>query len=547
MLGLRRSLPLPTPFSRPRSLARSRPVSLPLLLLVLATGLEGAIEPPLARAEASAARRRPAAIAATTAAAADPLLRVLLHEGAAQTLSVSGAAGLRVRDRQGRLLQDIPGFQPLRIRASGSWVELAPPGPEPASTPPASPPAPVPLVGRGTEGSPFDRSPARPSERIAGPELWLEPLPPGGEQAGLVLQQRRFRGRLQLLARSGGLQVINHVPLETYLASVVGSEMPASWPQQALRAQAVAARTYALKGRRPSAPFDLRATVASQVYRGIEAETASTRSAVAATRGLVLTYGNGLIDAVFHSSSGGSTESSGDLWPRQLPYLVSVPDFDHDSPVRSWRQPLAPDLLARAFREIGGMRSIEVLSTTGTGRVRQARVVGPTGELVLSGAALRSRLGLRSTWVRFELELADGLAAMGGIAQPAPPAEGAPASAHSLLGVLLPPLPAFSLPAAGLDPAAPLAPGPSLPLPQWVAVGRGFGHGIGMSQWGAFTMARRGDRFDTILSHYYRGARVRPVSQLAAVAAAASGSTGAQARDGDVEVVATGPRRSQSR
>ena len=102
-----------------------------------------------------------------------------------------------------------------------------------------------------------------------------------------------------------------------------------------------------------------------------------------------------------------------------------------------------------------------------------------------------------------------------------------------------PPLPAFSLPAPSSDsPVAPVA----IPLPQWVAVGRGFGHGIGMSQWGALAMARRGDSFSAILSHYYRGTQLRPYGELAAVAAPGPGSWRAKASDGDAQVVARGSR-----
>jgi stage II sporulation protein D len=303
--------------------------------------------------------------------------------------------------------------------------------------------------------------------------------------------------------QGGQLQVVNHVPLETYLASVVGSEMPASWPLDALQAQAVAARTYALKARRAAEPFDLKATVASQVYRGVEAETPSTQAAVAGTRGLVLTYNDTLIDAVFHSSSGGSTESSGDLWSRQLPYLVSVPDFDEASPVREWRQPLDAALLRKAFPELGGALSIEVLSTTATGRVRQARVVGPGGQLLLNGAQLRARLGLRSTWVRFEPLVATPLPPpLPALSLPAPLRIGQTADAG-----LQSPIPASG---TGVDPLAD-------PLPPTVllALGRGFGHGVGMSQWGALAMAQRGEAYSAILSHYYRGTRLRPYDALA--------------------------------
>jgi stage II sporulation protein D len=173
--------------------------------------------------------------------------------------------------------------------------------------------------------------------------------------------------------------------------------MPAKWPLAALRAQAIAARTYAMAQRRPGQLFDLQATVASQVYKGVGAETTSTRQAVAQTNGQVLLYRGRLIDAVFHSCSGGSTENSGEIWNRQLPYLTSVPDFDQVSPVRNWSKSFEPQELRRAFVEIDGVTAIEPLLTSTSGRIRQARVTGPRGELVLSGAELRRRLGLRST------------------------------------------------------------------------------------------------------------------------------------------------------
>ena len=198
----------------------------------------------------------------------------------------------------------------------------------------------------------------------SGQTIWLEPLASGlalgnSKPAGdFQLKQRSYRGRLQVAVKGSALQAINTVDIESYLPSVVGSEMPASWPQAALRAQAVAARTYALRQRSASQPFDVSATVASQVYKGVEAETPSTREAVASTRGEVLMYGGNLVNAVFHSSSGGSTENSGDLWTQQLPYLVSVPDVDQASPVSSWQQRLEPFALTKAFGEVGGANRI---------------------------------------------------------------------------------------------------------------------------------------------------------------------------------------------
>ena len=396
-----------------------------------------------------------------------PLVRVLLVDDQDVALRPAAeAAGLRLRDGLGRVLGEWSGTPTLQLVQREGRVQVSLPEP------------------------------------LLAAEIWIEALAgPSDPDAGLWLQQRRYRGVMQVRPQGSGLQVINHVPLETYLGSVVGSEMPASWPLEALRAQAVAARTYALRSRRPAQPFDLKATVASQVYRGVETETESTLAAVDTTRGLVLTYAGALIDAVFHSSSGGRTESSGDLWPRQLPYLVSVPDFDRDSPVREWRQSFDAAQLRKAFPELGGARAIELLSTSPTGRIRQARVVGVNGQLVLSGAELRSRLGLRSTWVRFEPWAAE-------VAPSALP--------------LLPPLPALpdvTQPDAAADPSAE-------PPPGLVAVGRGFGHGIGMSQWGALALAQRGESFTAILSHYYRGARLQPYGRQEAVAQQPGGTQG---------------------
>ena len=334
-------------------------------------------------------------------------------------------------------------------------------------------------------------------------ELWLEPLASGlalGQSKPLgdfQLRQRGYRGRLQLVVKGSKVLAINHLGVETYLPSVVGSEMPASWPLAALRAQAVAARTYALRQRSSSQLFDVSATVASQVYRGVDAETPSTLEAVASTRGQVLMFGSSLVEAVFHSSSGGSTENSGDLWGKQMPYLVSVPDVDQDSPVSRWQQRLEPPMLLKAFGELGGVNRIEILSSTGSGRVRQARVIGPVGTLVVTGPELRSRLGLRSTLVRFELVGPQ-------LASSSSPSPGAGVSETALAPS---PSDGAGLPWPGLPPELPPL---QVPAPTLVAIGRGFGHGVGMSQWGAYALAQRGEGYQDILRYYFRGTDLKP-------------------------------------
>ena len=349
---------------------------------------------------------------------------------------------------------------------------------------------------------------------------------------GIWLGTRRYRGDLRLLVRDGRILAINQLGIETYLPSVVGSEMPLKWPLAALQAQAVAARTYALRQRGSKGDFDVRATVSSQVYKGIESETPSTLEAVATTRSLVLVHGGRLINAVFHSSSGGATEPSGEVWRTQLPYLVSVADHDDHSPVHRWNQRFDALELRRRFQETGGVDQLSVLATSSTGRVRSARIKGPRGSLVLTGRELRQRLGLKSTMVQFSMlqgaGASDGLERRAGPdrAEPAPQLIGLWRDSASGLSVSPSPLPSRSLaqPSLAGSPTPPPAP-PPLPellisaparviapatAPVLEAQGRGFGHGVGMSQWGAHGLALKGADFREILRHYYRGAQIRP-------------------------------------
>ena len=359
-------------------------------------------------------------------------------------------------------------------------------------------------------------------QRLQRLQLDLQQLPPGvvvrvenDDPRGIWLGQRRYRGTLLIQSHAGQLQVVNQLGIETYLASVVGSEMPHTWPQAALRAQAVAARTYALKQRGRGTGWDVKATVASQVYRGVESETDSTREAVRSTRSLVLVHGGRLIDAVFHSSAGGVTEASGMVWRQQLPYLVSVPDHDQHSPVHRWQERFDAVSLRQRLPEIGGLVSVEVLTRSGSGRVRQARIRGSQGVLVLTGTELRRRLGLKSTLVDFEMVSA--------VQRPAPEplptiVDTRPATASSVSRIdritasvasARPAVtPVLQSPVPSLLPSGP-RPRPAAGL-QLLVRGQGYGHGVGMSQWGAHGLAEQGADFRTILQHYYRGSEVVP-------------------------------------
>ena len=148
-------------------------------------------------------------------------------------------------------------------------------------------------------------------DALGQPELWLEPA---SGQAVLVNGQA-YAGRLRLVQQGKGLQVINHLPLEDYIASVVGSEMPSGWNLEALKAQAVAARSYALAhmARPPSQHWHLGNTTRWQAYRGLESVNGRTRAATAATAGLILSYQGGIVESLYASNSQISWEAHRNL------------------------------------------------------------------------------------------------------------------------------------------------------------------------------------------------------------------------------------------
>jgi stage II sporulation protein D len=263
------------------------------------------------------------------------------------------------------------------------------------------------------------------------------------------------RGSLEVRVHGDGLLVVNEIPMETYLAAVLGSEMMPSFHQEALKAQAVAARTYSLRKRLESLdrPYDLGATVLSQVYGGVHREDPRTRQAVAATTGQVLVHDHEPIEAYFFSSCGGETENGGDALGRPLPYLRAVSCSEHPQTRHArWSLELGGGELARALGQ-RTLRSLRVERRTETGRVATVSFEGDGGKRSMNGAEFRRRLGY--------------------------------ASLRSL---------AFDVHRKGSA---------------FRFEGRGNGHGAGMCQWGAQAAATGGWSFERILSHYYAGAELR--------------------------------------
>jgi stage II sporulation protein D len=351
-------------------------------------------------------------------ARAELQLRVAIKEDVSQ-VTVGSSTPATVRDASGQVLGQIPGM--------GSFAAASQPG-----------------------GVALDR--------WQGNQIWIEPSDGGYVYIG----DRWYRGRTLLVRTPSGMTAVNYVDLEEYLYSVLGGEMNGNWPQEALKAQAVAARSYALYRRQTSANtvYDVGNTVSWQVYRGLQDESAGTQAAVQATAGQVLTYDGKIIEAVFHSSSGGHTENVENVWSQPLPYLRGVPDFDKGAPVYEWTEDRSAAEVSQRISGVGNVISIAVERKTPFGRALTVRVVGDAGEKVLSGNELRRALGLRSTLL-FSITSERG---------PVASADG-------------------------------MAPSPN----RFRFNGGGYGHGLGLSQWGAHNMAQQGQTYDRILAHYYTG------------------------------------------
>jgi stage II sporulation protein D len=212
-----------------------------------------------------------------------------------------------------------------------------------------------------------------------------------------------YRGEIEMYL-DGGLTAINVIGIDSYIRGVVAGEMPSSWPLESLKAQAVAARTYALATRKTDAAFDLYPDTRSQVYRGVAGESVRSNAAVEQTAGRILTYGGQPAITYYFSTSGGHTESIqfSFLGALSRPWLVGVSDpYDYRSPHHRWQVSFSTATLTRALGARGRFRRLDVTERGTSPRVVSARVVGTRGSTTLSGPAIRERLGLRDTWMRF--------------------------------------------------------------------------------------------------------------------------------------------------
>jgi stage II sporulation protein D len=270
-----------------------------------------------------------------------------------------------------------------------------------------------------------------------------------------------FRGTLEWVRKNGGLLTINWVRLDDYLKAVLPSEVPASFHPEALKAQAIAARSYTMRrlNRHRDSGCDLCDGDHCQIYRGVQAEREATNMAVEATNGQVLINANGqVIEAVYSSDCGGHTaanEAAG-LGKNPVPYLRGIPDWDTDgkrycslSPRTAWEYRVDDKTLSGLFPQLGVIREMKVIERTPAGHTLKVELIGKSGKQVITGPEFRIKLGasrLRSLMITIEKQ-SDG----------------------------------------------------------WLLHGRGAGHGVGMCQWGAQGRALAGQNYEQILQAYYPG------------------------------------------
>jgi stage II sporulation protein D len=272
----------------------------------------------------------------------------------------------------------------------------------------------------------------------------------GKMKGDLLINGTHYDGDIEIWRGKSGMYLIDELPLEEYVKNVVNSEVAPDWEMEALKAQAVIARTYALyqkAANNGNANYDLTSSVLHQVYK---ANTVDTRVAYAVmqTRGEVLTYDGQLIEAFYHSTSSGTTEDPLEVFGKSYPYLKPVAVDCGASPYCLWERRIPVSEVQKAC-DVKGLKELKIASYTTTKRVKTVRIIHTGGTLTMKATDLRKALG----WSRL-------------------------------------PSTSFTV---------------SRDNDTLVFEGRGYGHGVGLCQWSALQMAREGKTYKEILSYFYPG------------------------------------------
>lgn len=279
----------------------------------------------------------------------------------------------------------------------------------------------------------------------------------------LRMNGKSYRGMLELSVQNGKLLVVNQLALEQYLVGVINSEISSTWPMESIKAQAVIARTFAVAKRkeRSKALYHLESTVMDQAYEGSDEEDSRAVRGVVETKDEVLTYNSSVIQAFYHANSGGRTEASQNVWGIALPYLQGVEcQYGLTSTTSSWEQAVPLSKIEAALKsfKVVGLTDIKAGPRNNRGRLKNVVLVTERGNVTL--LATKFRMAVGSTVVRstnFSVRVEGGTAYFNGV---------------------------------------------------------GYGHGVGLCQYGAKQRALDGFKYDEILSYYYPGTKLSKLSEL---------------------------------
>lgn len=329
--------------------------------------------------------------------------------------------------------------------------------------------------------------------------------------------QNNYRDYITFLEKDNKLSLINHIELEHYLYGVVPKEMPASWPMEALKAQAIVARSFALANVKKHAKegFNLCDTTECQVYKAYDNEHPNTNLAVDKTKGEYVYYNGKVASTPYHSTSGGHTEDSSVAWGGSIPYLIPVYDvYSEGAASNNWSVKMTPleieNKLSTIGVNIGKIKDIVVLNTSSANRVVELKIVGSNGDHIMNGNKMRTLLGnttMKSTWFEIDKMGEDSIRKVyvvdGNLGTPV---EVNINSSYILNGKSNTNSNRNNVSRAiGSDKITNIEQALSITPTTFVFNGKGYGHGVGMSQYGAMEMAKLGYKYDDIIKHYYTG------------------------------------------
>lgn len=333
----------------------------------------------------------------------------------------------------------------------------------------------------------------------------------------ITLSDRSYRGRIEFNRTLGQLTAVNVIDIEDYLCGVVPSEMPSSWNIEAIKAQTVAARTYTSKNHKHSDQgYDLCDSIHCQVYLGYDNENNISNQAVKETAGQKIYYNNELIDATYFSSSGGYTDDSENVWNNSIPYLRGVPDTN-ETEYKLWTRTLTTNdlnsFLNKSGINIGNAVSMRIDSTTQGGRVKSLTIVGTNGTKTLEKEDIKTFFNPSLDSNMFEILsgnaiIGDTISVEGSNSKSIQSVENINVRGDStivnkiglnssmyVVGANTQSIYSMKTQISNSD--------------SFILSGKGSGHGVGMSQFGAKGMAETGATYIDILKHYYTSVEIK--------------------------------------